>query len=71
VHKLLNSIRYVALVAVVCSMLGAVLMFGIGAGKSYEAFLYALTDASPPPGSSRLRGPAWQSSAWCSPWTRS
>ncbi len=47
-YKLLNSFRYFALIGVLCSMLGAVLMFGIGASKSYDAYRIFLTDSPLP-----------------------
>jgi uncharacterized membrane protein YqhA len=49
-HRYLNAARYIAVVAVVCSFLGAVLMFVVGSTKSYEACVFFLTDAPAFPG---------------------
>lgn len=38
--KILFSTRYISMVGVVCSVLGAALMFVIGAGKTFGAYQY-------------------------------
>jgi uncharacterized membrane protein YqhA len=45
--RILYSIRYITLVAVICSFLSALLMFYMGAAKTFRAFLIVLTEYEP------------------------